>query len=77
LKLNLENAKLKLKKLRESSSDIDVKKQELEIQNLKDDYQNKQDSIVYFKKEQESKINDLQRSLVQKNLEYKLLEKQL
>jgi hypothetical protein len=63
--------------LRENNTAIDVKKQELEIQNLKDDYQNKQDNIAYFKKDQENKIKDLERSLVQKNLEYKLLEKEL
>jgi hypothetical protein len=77
LKLGLENANLKLKKLRENNTAIDIKKQELEIQNLKDDYQNKQDNISYFKKDGENKVKDLEISLIQKNLEYKLLKKEL
>jgi hypothetical protein len=77
LKINLENAKLKLKKIKENNTDVDIKKAKNELQSLKDDYKNKEDNIVFFKKEEENKIKDLEKSLTQKNLEYKLLEKEL
>lgn len=76
-KITLENAQLKLKKLKEDNAEIDIKKAELELKNQKIDLENKEKNIDFFKKEQEKTLKNKENELISKNLEYSLLKKEV
>lgn len=76
-KLALENAKLKLKKIKENNSEIEVKKAKIELETLKSDLLNKQENLNFIIKEQENKLSQLEDDLIKKNLEYSILNKDI
>jgi hypothetical protein len=75
LKLNLQNATLKLKNLRDTTLSIDAKKALLDLEKQKQDFENKKTNFEYFKQEQASKLQSLEDTLQDKKNEYNILVK--
>lgn len=73
-KLNVENLELKLKKLLENTSEVETKKAQMSLDSLKRDLENTKINLDFFKKEQDSKMVEMQKTLRNKETEYRILQ---
>jgi hypothetical protein len=73
-KLNLSNAELRLKKLIENTSQVEVKKQQLTLSRAKETLSNSKLNLAFFEREQKRKLTQMEDTLKQKENELIILE---
>ncbi len=77
LKIRLTNAQLQLKKVQENSTDIEVKRAEIEYEKLQNDLKNKQQNYDFFVKDLDQKILDAQKQLNQKKSYFAIVQREI
>jgi hypothetical protein len=76
LKLSVQNAELKLKELLENNSEIEVKKSRINLEKLKENLENFKSNLSFFEQDQKTKISDMEKTLKQKETEYRILQEE-
>ncbi|MDR2411469.1 MAG: hypothetical protein LBD88_02595 [Candidatus Peribacteria bacterium] len=76
MKLSVQNAELKLKEFLENTSEIEVKKVRINLEKLKEDLKNSKSNLSFLEQEQETKISDMEKTLAQKETEYRILQEE-
>jgi chromosome segregation ATPase len=76
-KINFINAELKLKKVKENTADIEIKKAQLEYEKAQKDLENKKSNLVFFEKDLYAKLEAEKKSLEQKKLSLVIIQKEV
>ncbi|MDR1945527.1 MAG: hypothetical protein LBQ59_05825 [Candidatus Peribacteria bacterium] len=76
MKLNVVNAESKLKEFLDNNSEVEVKKTEINLEKLKEDLENLKSNLKFFEQEQKTKISDMEKTLAQKETEYRILQEE-
>jgi chromosome segregation ATPase len=76
-KINFINAELKLKKVRENNSDVEIKKAQLEYEKAQLDLANKKSNLSFFEKDLYTKLENEKKSLEQKKLSLIITQKEV
>jgi hypothetical protein len=74
--LNVQNSELKLKELSENTSEIEVKKIRINLEKLKENLENLGSNLSFFEQEQKTKLSDMEKTLKQKETEYRILQEE-
>ena len=73
-KLWVKNSEVKLKKLLENTSEIEVEKSQIALDKLKKELENTKKNITFLEEENQNKVNDMVKTLRQKESEYRVLK---
>lgn len=73
-KLNVTNSELKLKKLLENTSEIETKKAQISLDKLRENLINERENLVFLEKENKNKLEEMDKTLRNKETEYRILQ---